>query len=255
MAGGGTGKSVVQRGQQLPPRPGPPALVYLDFSPASLDIAKYRAELAGLADRVTWLQASIENIPDLRLGHFHFIGTVKNINGWTKRCLLKSFARNQKCIINMQPSLNVTGVAECRGVLHHLPDPETGITFLADSLDPDGGMALMLYAIIGRTGVYQLQASQPHSDTANRTESFGTYLVLIYFHKAFILFAPAWQLTCARCEGVAAAREHRSEGTGGGAAEHLRYAGRPQPGGLTPAQAAKPAQPRRAVDHVSGHLV
>ena len=83
MAGGGAGSSVVQLGQQLPTHPGPPALVYLDFSPASLDIAKYRAGLAGLADRVTWLQASIENLPDLGLLHFHFIGTVKNSNGRT----------------------------------------------------------------------------------------------------------------------------------------------------------------------------
>ena len=58
-------------------------------------------------------------------------------------------------------------------MLHHLPDPETGLTILADSLEPDGGMALMLYARIGRTGVYQLQASQPHSDANKKTFSCG----------------------------------------------------------------------------------
>lgn len=45
----------------------------------------------------------------------------------------------------------------CTGVLHHLPDPESGLRALASVLSPDGAMALMVYAKARRTGVYLLQ--------------------------------------------------------------------------------------------------
>jgi SAM-dependent methyltransferase len=45
----------------------------------------------------------------------------------------------------------------CTGVLHHLPDPDAGLSALRDLLQPDGAMHLMLYAPYGRTGVYMLQ--------------------------------------------------------------------------------------------------
>lgn len=45
----------------------------------------------------------------------------------------------------------------CTGVLHHLPDPATGLRALADALQPDGALQLMLYAPYGRTGIYMLQ--------------------------------------------------------------------------------------------------
>jgi SAM-dependent methyltransferase len=45
----------------------------------------------------------------------------------------------------------------CTGVLHHLPDPDTGLTALRSVLKPDGAMHLMLYAPYGRTGIYMLQ--------------------------------------------------------------------------------------------------
>jgi len=43
------------------------------------------------------------------------------------------------------------------GVLHHLPDPDVGLSALSDVLKPDGAMYLMLYAPYGRTGIYMLQ--------------------------------------------------------------------------------------------------
>ena len=45
----------------------------------------------------------------------------------------------------------------CTGVLHHLTDPDSGLTALRNVLKPDGAMHLMVYAPYGRTGVYMLQ--------------------------------------------------------------------------------------------------
>jgi len=43
------------------------------------------------------------------------------------------------------------------GVLHHLPDPVTGLKALGTVLNPDGVIAVMLYGKYGRTGVYMMQ--------------------------------------------------------------------------------------------------
>jgi SAM-dependent methyltransferase len=45
----------------------------------------------------------------------------------------------------------------CTGVLHHLADPEAGLSALRGVLRPDGAMHLMVYAPYGRTGIYMLQ--------------------------------------------------------------------------------------------------
>ena len=46
----------------------------------------------------------------------------------------------------------------CTGVLHHLADPDAGLSALRGVLKPDGGaMHLMVYAPYGRTGIYMLQ--------------------------------------------------------------------------------------------------
>lgn len=45
----------------------------------------------------------------------------------------------------------------CTGVLHHLADPDTGLTALRQVLRADGAMYLMVYATYGRAGIYQLQ--------------------------------------------------------------------------------------------------
>lgn len=45
----------------------------------------------------------------------------------------------------------------CTGVLHHLPDPDAGLSALHDVLEPAGAMHLMVYAPYGRTGIYMMQ--------------------------------------------------------------------------------------------------
>jgi len=45
----------------------------------------------------------------------------------------------------------------CTGVLHHLADPDAGLSALRSVLKPDGAMHLMVYAPYGRRGVYMLQ--------------------------------------------------------------------------------------------------
>ena len=45
----------------------------------------------------------------------------------------------------------------CTGVLHHLADPDAGISALGSVLKPDGAMHLMVYAPYGRSGIYMLQ--------------------------------------------------------------------------------------------------
>lgn len=45
----------------------------------------------------------------------------------------------------------------CTGVLHHLPNPDAGLTALRNALRLRGAMHLMLYAPYGRAGVYLLQ--------------------------------------------------------------------------------------------------
>jgi 2-polyprenyl-3-methyl-5-hydroxy-6-metoxy-1,4-benzoquinol methylase len=45
----------------------------------------------------------------------------------------------------------------CTGVLHHLPDPDTGLRALRNVLAPNGAMHLMVYAPYGRAGIYMMQ--------------------------------------------------------------------------------------------------
>ena len=45
----------------------------------------------------------------------------------------------------------------CTGVLHHLADPDAGLRALRSALKPDGALYLMVYAPLGRAGVYMLQ--------------------------------------------------------------------------------------------------
>jgi SAM-dependent methyltransferase len=45
----------------------------------------------------------------------------------------------------------------CTGVLHHLADPDAGLSALRSVLKPGGAMYLMVYAPYGRTGVYMIQ--------------------------------------------------------------------------------------------------
>lgn len=46
---------------------------------------------------------------------------------------------------------------DCCGVLHHLPDPAAGFSALRQACAQGGGMGFMVYAPLGRSGVYPLQ--------------------------------------------------------------------------------------------------
>ncbi|MCP4550313.1 MAG: class I SAM-dependent methyltransferase [bacterium] len=93
-------------------------VVALDLSAASLNLARERAEVRGLGD-IRWVNGSLLDLPDLNLGYFDYIN--------------------------------------CSGVLHHLESPERGLAALAGVLRPGGGMGLMVYALYGRLGIYQMQ--------------------------------------------------------------------------------------------------
>lgn len=57
------------------------------------------------------------------------------------------------------PALGPFDYIDCCGVLHHLADPNAGFRALAEALAPGGGIGLMVYAPLGRTGVYPMQSA------------------------------------------------------------------------------------------------
>jgi SAM-dependent methyltransferase len=118
VAGGGTGDGAIMLGQQLTDRGCPAEIVYLDLSAASRRIAEARAEVRGLTN-IRFVTGSLLDLPALGLGRFDYV--------------------------------------DCCGVLHHLPDPAAGLARLAAALVPGGGIGLMLYGALGRTGVYDVQ--------------------------------------------------------------------------------------------------
>jgi 2-polyprenyl-3-methyl-5-hydroxy-6-metoxy-1,4-benzoquinol methylase len=93
-------------------------IVHLDLSRASIAIAQERARLRGL-DNIRWVNASLLDLASLGLGEFDYIN--------------------------------------CVGVLHHLADPDAGLRALLQAVRNGGGMGLMLYGAIGRTGIYHMQ--------------------------------------------------------------------------------------------------
>jgi len=119
VAGGGTGDGLIMLAQHLADRNCPAEIVYLDVSMASRKIAEERAKVRGLAN-ITFKAGSLFDLPTLDIGRFDYI--------------------------------------DCCGVLHHLSDPAAGLAALAACLAPDGGMGIMVYGALGRTGVYPVQA-------------------------------------------------------------------------------------------------
>jgi SAM-dependent methyltransferase len=119
IAGGGTGDGTIMLAQHLADRGCPAELVYLDVSSAARAIAEARAHQRNLTN-IRFLTASLLELRTLALGSFDYI--------------------------------------DCCGVLHHLPDPAAGLAILAAALKDDGGIGLMVYGALGRTGVYHLQA-------------------------------------------------------------------------------------------------
>ncbi|MFH1217808.1 MAG: class I SAM-dependent methyltransferase [Pseudomonadota bacterium] len=117
IAGGGTGSAAIFLAEQLRGRNNA-EIVYLDLSSASMAVARKRAEIRGLS-RITWVNNSILNLPELNLGPFDYIN--------------------------------------CVGVLHHLEDYYKGLKMLNGQLKDNGCMGVMVYGKHGRTAVYQMQ--------------------------------------------------------------------------------------------------
>lgn len=117
VAGGGTGDGAIMLAQQLADR-GAGTVTYLDASAASLAVARERAQARGL-DNISFHQGSLLDLPGLGWAPFDYI--------------------------------------DCCGVLHHLEGPEAGLQALVSVLAERGGLGLMLYGELGRTGVYPVQ--------------------------------------------------------------------------------------------------
>lgn len=132
VAGGGTGDAAIMLAQHLADRMPGGTVDYLDLSAASQAVARARAEVRGLTN-IRFHQGSITEPPDFG-APFDYI--------------------------------------DCCGVLHHLPDPDLGLRCLADLLRPGGGMGVMVYGALGRTGVYPaqeaLRALAPEPDMRRR---------------------------------------------------------------------------------------
>ena len=117
VAGCGIGGDVISLGFLLKEYKGSNILA-IDISPESLRITKERIKLYNL-DNIEVIEMSLLDINPKDFGYFDFI--------------------------------------ICIGVLHHLGDPQSGLNKLRGVLKPDGGMYIMVYGKIGRTGVYQMQ--------------------------------------------------------------------------------------------------
>ena len=118
VAGGGTGDGAIMLAQQLADAGDGGSVDYIDLSEASAAIARARAEARGLSN-IRFHRLSILDLPGAGLGLFDYI--------------------------------------DCCGVLHHLDDPGAGLAALVTVLVPGGGLGMMLYGTLGRTGVYPLQ--------------------------------------------------------------------------------------------------
>lgn len=120
VAGGGTGDGLIMLAQILADAGCPAEIVYLDLSEASRAVAEARAEVRGLSN-IVFMTGDLLEAPRLAAdgGPFDYI--------------------------------------DCCGVLHHLPEPQAGFDALSEALAEDGGLGLMVYAPLGRTGVYPLQ--------------------------------------------------------------------------------------------------
>lgn len=118
VAGGGTGDATVMLAQQAADAGEAVEITHLEPSDAARAIAEARVRARGLAG-VRFVAGSLLDLPRSGLGPFDYV--------------------------------------DCCGVLHHLDDPAAGLAALAAAMAPDGGMGLMVYGALGRTGVYPVQ--------------------------------------------------------------------------------------------------
>jgi 2-polyprenyl-3-methyl-5-hydroxy-6-metoxy-1,4-benzoquinol methylase len=118
IAGGGTGDACIMLAQQLADRGCPAQVHYLDLSQAARQVAQARAKARGLTN-IVFHTGSLLDVATLGIGKADYI--------------------------------------DCTGVLHHLENPQAGMCALAAVLNYDGGMGVMVYGALGRSGVYPLQ--------------------------------------------------------------------------------------------------
>src|SRR5271169_2333976 len=64
---------------------------------------------------------------------------------------LDNLALHQLSLLDIQEVGQTFDQIVCTGVLHHLPDPELGLSALRNVLKPRGAMQIMVYASYGRT--------------------------------------------------------------------------------------------------------
>ena len=115
VAGCGTGDGVFMLAAQASAWAPHAEVIALDFSGASLNLAKKRLAAwpkKAFTVNITFVQGSILSLASMGLGKFDFIN--------------------------------------CIGVLHHVADPAAALRQLEQVLQPDGGMALMVYGKYGR---------------------------------------------------------------------------------------------------------
>lgn len=93
-------------------------VVYIDFSKSSMSVSQTMVRLRNTNNTV-WINAWIEEISILGLGHFDFV--------------------------------------VCTGVLHHLKNPQRALRVIRKSQTKSGGAALMVYGKHGRISTYQIQ--------------------------------------------------------------------------------------------------
>lgn len=120
VAGGGTGDAAIMLAQHLSDCGDQGTVTYLDLSTASRAIAESRAEARDLKN-MEFHTGSLLDLPQMGFAPFDYI--------------------------------------DCCGVLHHLEEPPSGLKSLLSCLTEDGGLGLMVYATLGRTGVYPVQDS------------------------------------------------------------------------------------------------
>lgn len=139
VAGGGTGDAAICLAQQLADHGDQATVTYVDLSKASRKVVEERAKVRGLTN-MTFYTGSLLDLPSMELKPFDYI--------------------------------------DCCGVLHHLEDPEEGLASLCSVLKDEGGLGLMLYATLGRTGVYHVQdalktlyGEEPHAKRVKFSKS------------------------------------------------------------------------------------
>jgi len=118
VAGGGTGDAAILMAQQMTDAGVPGEVVHLDQSEPSQNVAQERAKVRGL-DNLRFIRGSLLDAADIAPGPWDYV--------------------------------------DCCGVLHHLEDPDAGLAALTGVLAPGGGVGVMVYGALGRTGVYHVQ--------------------------------------------------------------------------------------------------